>query len=135
MSKTRLTITGVLLSVWMTLCVAVTAFAHSGPKTITIDAAKAKQPAVTFNHEIHHQRAKSCDVCHHTQKGITAAKITENSQVQKCANCHLNPKDAKTPSMREASLTKNPFHTRCIACHKEQKKGPVACTGCHVKGK
>jgi len=52
--------------------------------------------------------------------------------VKKCSQCHLDPKD-KAPTMREMSLTKNPFHIRCIGCHKAQKKGPIVCTGCHVK--
>lgn len=109
---------------------AAAAFAHHGPVTLTIDAAASKQPAVKFSHEKHAKVAKSCDTCHHTQKGLKS----DTEKVVKCTTCHLNPKD-KAPSMREVSLTKNPFHTRCIACHKAQKKGPVACTGCHLKKK
>jgi len=108
---------------------AVAAFAHHGPATLKIDEAAKKQPAVTFAHDKHTARAKSCDTCHHTQKGL---KTDEGVKVVKCSTCHLDPKD-KAPSMREMSLTKNPFHIRCISCHKEQKKGPVVCTGCHVK--
>jgi hypothetical protein len=108
------------------------AFAHHGPKTTTIDAAAKKQPGVAFPHEKHQQLAKSCDTCHHMNKGLTAADKVAEAKVQKCTACHLDPKDA-VPSMREMSLTKNPFHIRCISCHKEQKKGPTVCTGCHVK--
>ncbi len=109
---------------------AVAAFAHHGPVTITLKAAASKQPPVPFSHEKHAKLAKSCDTCHHTQKGLKS----DTEKVVKCATCHLDPKD-KAPSMREISLTKNPFHTKCIACHKEQKKGPVACTGCHIRKK
>lgn len=112
------------------LLLATALLAGHGPVTIKIDAAAKKQPAVSFTHEKHAKLAKSCDSCHHTQKGLTADKDTK---VVKCSTCHLDPKDAKTPGMREMSMTKNPFHTRCVACHKEQKKGPVACTGCHKK--
>jgi hypothetical protein len=112
-----------------TLFAATVVFAHHGPTTLKIDAAAKKQPPVTFAHEKHQQRVKACDTCHHTQKGL----VSENTKVVKCSTCHLDPKNAKMPSMREMSLTKNPFHIRCIACHKEQKKGPVVCTGCHVK--
>ncbi|MGN6184139.1 MAG: cytochrome c3 family protein [Thermoanaerobaculia bacterium] len=106
-------------------------FAHHGPATIKINEAAKKQPAVNFSHEKHTKLvAGKCDTCHHTQKGLTTDKDTK---VAKCSTCHLDPKNAKTPSMREMSLAKNPFHIRCIACHKEQKKGPVVCTGCHLK--
>ena len=114
------------------LLVATAALAHY-PATLKIDEAAKKQPAVTFDHAKHGDtRAKSCDVCHHTQKGLTKAQ-TDKVDVKKCSSCHLDPKDPKIPSMREMSLTKNPFHIRCIACHKENKKGPVVCTGCHKK--
>jgi hypothetical protein len=109
--------------------VAAVALAHHGPATVNINAAAKKQPAVPFSHEKHAKLAKSCDTCHHTQKGLTS---DEKTKVVKCSTCHLDPKPP-VPSMREMSLTKNPLHVRCIACHKEQKKGPTACTGCHVK--
>ena len=107
--------------------------AHTGPASITIKAAQKKQPPVVFDHAKHQSKlVKSCDTCHHTQKGLTAEKATANNVVA-CSKCHLDPKDAKVPSMREMSMTKNPFHIRCISCHKEQKKGPTACTACHKK--
>lgn len=108
------------------------AFAHY-PEKLKIDAAQKKQPAVTFDHSKHGDSlAKNCAVCHHTQKDLIKAH-TNTTDVKKCSGCHLDPKDPKVPSMREMSLTKNPFHIRCIACHKEQKKGPTVCTQCHKK--
>jgi hypothetical protein len=116
----------------LTLVLATALFAHHGPATIKIAAAAKKQPAVTFSHEKHASTlVKSCDTCHHTQKGL---KTDKDTKVVKCSTCHLDPKDAKVPSMRETSLTKNPMHVRCIGCHKEQKKGPTTCTTCHKKG-
>lgn len=105
--------------------------AHHGPKTVVIDDAKAKQPAVSFDHHKHStQLVKTCDTCHHMNKGLTAQ---DDKAVQKCSACHLDPK-GNVPSMREMSLTKNPFHTPlCIGCHKEQKKGPTVCKDCHQK--
>jgi hypothetical protein len=110
---------------------ALVAYGHHGPANVTIDAAAAKQPPVPFSHGKHASSlVTSCDTCHHTDKGLT--KDTDKN-VQKCSACHLDPKPG-VPSMREASLQKNPFHTPlCISCHREQKKGPVVCTGCHVK--
>ena len=105
------------------------AYGHHGPATTSIAAAAKKQAAVPFSHGKHATLAKSCDTCHHVNKGLT--RETDKS-VKKCSACHLDPK-AGVPSMREMSLQKNPMHVRCIGCHKEQKKGPTACTGCHVK--
>lgn len=115
----------------LALFIATTLLAHHGPVSVTIKEAAKKQPAVTFSHAKHASTlVKSCDTCHHTQKGL---KTDEGTKVVKCSTCHLDPKDAKVPGMREMSLTKNPFHIGCISCHKEQKKGPVVCTGCHKK--
>ena len=115
----------------LAFCFASTAaYGHHTPATTTISAAAKKQPAVPFAHEKHVTRAKSCDTCHHTDKGLT--KETDKN-VKKCSACHLDPAKPTTPSMREMSLQKNPFHMLCINCHKTGKKGPVACTGCHVK--
>ena len=113
------------------LAVAGVLFAHHGPTTIVIKAAAKKQAPVTFSHEKHATKlVKSCDSCHHTQKGLKSDKETN---VAKCTNCHLDPKSAGIPGMREMSMSKNPFHNACINCHKEQKKGPTTCTGCHQK--
>ncbi len=117
------------IAVLLTFCLATTVAYATPPATVTINAAAKKQPAVQFPHEKHLTRAKTCDTCHHMNKGMT--KATEKN-VQKCSACHLDPK-APVPSMREMSMTKNPFHITCINCHKAGKKGPVVCTGCHVK--
>jgi hypothetical protein len=119
----------------LVFCLAATfVLAHHNERTgtITIKAAAKKQPPVTFSHDKHSTTlVKTCDTCHHTQQGLTAEK-TKDTKVVKCSTCHLDPK-GDVPSMREMSMTKNPFHIRCISCHKEQKKGPVVCTGCHKK--
>ena len=107
-------------------------FAHHGPATVTIDAAKAKQPGVVFSHDKHRTKlVPKCETCHHMNKGLTEANAA-SAKVQKCASCHLDPK-GKVPGMRSASLTANPFHINCIGCHKEQKKGPTVCKDCHKK--
>ena len=100
-----------------------------GPASVKIAEAAKKQPPVAFPHEKHQKSVKTCDVCHHTDKGLT---LTSKTEVKKCAECHLDPKD-NAPSIREMSLTKNPYHKVCVTCHKEQKKGPTACAGCHKK--
>ena len=122
------------ISIVLALCFfSVSAWAHHGPVTTKINSAAKKQPAVPFSHEKHALKlVKTCDVCHHTQKGLKAEGT--GMDVVKCSTCHLDPKPpSKAPSMREMALTKNPFHIRCISCHKTEKKGPTVCTGCHVK--
>ncbi len=120
-------ILGVVLAGLLT---ATTVFA-AVPKEVKIDAAAKKQPAVTFPHEKHAtELVKTCDTCHHTNKGLTAANAKD---VPKCSSCHLNPAKADTPDMSEMSLKKNPFHMLCMGCHKEQKKGPAKCNECHKK--
>lgn len=121
----------VLLSALLTLLVATMAWAHY-PGTVKVDVAAKKQPPVTFNHAKHGDTlVKTCETCHHMNKGLTKAQA-DKVQVKKCSDCHLEAK-GKTPSMREMSLTKNPMHVRCVGCHKENKKGPTACNGCHKK--
>jgi len=93
----------------VTILAAVAVAAVQVPETVTLDKAK--------------------NTCHHTQKGLTA----EATEVKPCASCHLDPEKPETPSMREMSLSKNPFHKRCIDCHKTEAKGPTKCAECHKK--
>jgi len=119
----------ILLSVAFCL-IATIALAVKVPEKVTVGEAAKKQTPVTFDHAKHATTlVKTCDTCHHDQKGLTKDAKTE---VKKCSACHLDPKD-KATSMRDMALTKNPFHVRCVGCHKAEKKGPIACTGCHPK--
>lgn len=116
----------------LSLLIVTALYAHD-PQSITIKAAQKKQPPVVFPHGKHSATlVKQCDTCHHTQKGLTGKTATATNVV-KCTVCHLDPKKPAIPGMREMSLTKNPFHIRCLGCHKAEKKGPAACTGCHKK--
>ncbi|HUF77551.1 MAG TPA: cytochrome c3 family protein [Thermoanaerobaculia bacterium] len=101
------------------------------PDKVVIDAAQAKRSVVTFPHAEHVKNAPDCTTCHHTAKGLTA---TSGQEVASCASCHLDPEKAETPSIREMSLKKNPYHMVCIDCHKEETKGPTKCDDCHPKG-
>ncbi|MGH9457187.1 MAG: cytochrome c3 family protein [Thermoanaerobaculia bacterium] len=113
----------------LTLAAAI-AFADHGPKLVTIDAAAKKQPPVTFEHGKHAaERVESCDTCHHTNEGLTHES---EAKVEKCSVCHLDP-EGNVPSMRDMSPTKNPFHSLCIGCHRQQRKGATICTECHKR--
>ncbi len=121
----------VLLALALFCLAATLALAHY-PGKVKIDVAAKKQPPVSFDHAKHGDTlVKSCDTCHHTNKGLTKAQA-DKVDVKKCSECHLDPK-GNVASMRDMSLTKNPMHIRCIGCHKEQKKGPTLCPKCHVK--
>lgn len=130
----RKTLTIAMIAAFVLVCGASLVFAaQQPPAKVTIDAAAKKQPGVVFDHTKHTTLAKSCEQCHHSNKGLTEANAKD---VQKCSACHLNPKDAKVPNMAEMSMTKNPFHTLCIGCHKtgvSGKKGPAVCKDCHKK--
>ncbi|HEY3355042.1 MAG TPA: cytochrome c3 family protein [Polyangia bacterium] len=105
--------------------------AKAPPAKLTLAECRAKQAPVAFDHKAHYTTHKvACDTCHHTQKGLTLATATG---VKKCATCHLNP-TGKAPSCQEMALTKNPFHIRCVGCHKQKgAAAPTTCTACHKK--
>lgn len=104
--------------------------AKNAPDKILLDDCRDKKAAVPFGHKQHINEGKiACDTCHHTQKGLKAGS---DAVVKKCAACHLNPTD-KAPSCKEKSSSKNPYHIRCLGCHKEKSdpKAPTKCADCH----
>jgi hypothetical protein len=101
---------------------------HHGPETVVFDKVAAKQPAVSFPHAQHQGVVKSCDTCHHTNKGLTVG----SADVKACTSCHTEPQGA-LGTVKDMSTTKNPLHVSCVGCHKEQAKGPTKCNECHVK--
>lgn len=117
----------VAVGVALVVTVAFAGVANKAPDSVVLDKAKAKRPAVTFPHKLHVAKV-ACDTCHHTNKGV---KATDTVVVPSCASCHLDPAKPEVPSIREMSLTKNPFHKQCIDCHKKETKGPTKCNDCH----
>lgn len=103
--------------------------AQQPPDEVVIDAAAAKQSAVTFPHADHVERVSDCTTCHHTSEGLTMESAVE---VETCSACHLDPEEG-VPGMREMSLKKNPFHMGCIDCHKTEEAGPTKCFDCHPR--
>ncbi|MGD8375345.1 MAG: cytochrome c3 family protein [Acidobacteriota bacterium] len=110
--------------------------AATPPESITIDMCQSKQAAVTFPHGAHVE-VTECSTCHHTQPDLT---VETADSVVKCSDCHVDPKDAATPDCAQMSMSKNPFHSLCISCHKDTvakdsaSKAPTKCTECHPKG-
>ncbi len=115
----------------LALCLtAAVALADKGLATVTIGEAAKKQAPVVFPHEKHTTLVKTCDTCHHTNKGLTAdSKV----KVQKCSECHMKPQGTKVTTMADMNLQKNPMHLKCVGCHKEMKNGPTTCVQCHKK--
>ncbi len=115
---------------------ALAAAAKDAPENVSLDACKAKKPAVAFTHKAHVDRKIDCATCHHTQKDLKAGAATE---VKKCSSCHLKPEKPETLACTEMSTKKNNFHKQCIGCHKDDKKknkdskAPKSCKDCHKK--
>ncbi len=68
---------------------------------------------VRMPHSSHEKADITCGTCHH-KKG-------NDERIKKCAYCHKGLKGAKM------------FHTSCIKCHADMKKGPVRCNECHIE--
>ncbi len=113
------------------------AYAEGIPEKITIDDCAKKKAAVEFPHKAHFE-VTDCVTCHHTDKGLTVDNYAE-MEVKACGVCHIEPEKAETPMCSKSSKKKNPFHIRCIACHKETlakdaaSKAPTKCKQCHPK--
>lgn len=124
MRKLNLVIAAGILAVFSSVAGAV-----SPPVDITIDDCVAKKSAVAFPHELHFEKYE-CSTCHHTQENLT--KDTAD-QAKPCSECHMEPEKASTPICSQMSPKKNPFHIKCVSCHKEEKAGPTKCNDCHPK--
>ena len=107
------------------------------PEDITIDGCKAEKTGVAFPHKAHFEYS-DCVTCHHTSEGLTAETVADMT-VETCFSCHAEPEKAETPSCKEKSLKKNPYHILCVGCHKEyiaehaDSPAPKKCTACHPK--
>jgi hypothetical protein len=119
------------------LLLAQAAFGGKVPEIIVLDKCKKRKPPVKFFHVKHHKRiaklGQNCTVCHHKGDPAKGPKAGKG-----CPSCHMKPVKG-LGTCQDMSLKKNPFHARCIGCHKEQKKkgklvkGPTRCNKCHVK--
>jgi hypothetical protein len=127
----------ILMTIIALSAASLVAFASEMPENITLDACADTKAAVEFPHTAHFELA-ACVDCHHTSEGLTAETVAD-MEVASCASCHLDPEEATTPSCKEKSLKKNPFHVLCVSCHKDAKKenadtkAPTKCNDCHPK--
>lgn len=97
-------------------------YAKDPPKKVTIDKCKKKKSAVTFDHGKHAKEIKDCKSCHHKGK---------EQQACSSAGCHAGKAEGKRPGCEEMSPSKNPYHIKCMGCHKKMEKGPRGCADCH----
>ncbi|MBW2262723.1 MAG: cytochrome c3 family protein [Deltaproteobacteria bacterium] len=88
-----------------------------GPATIVL-AEGSKQGTITFGHKEHEDRL-DCMKCHHEMEDA-------QGEARSCHDCH-NPQAVDTFGAKKA------FHLQCLGCHKQEKKGPAKCAGCHQK--
>jgi hypothetical protein len=80
---------------------------------------------VRFMHTRHAAQIQDCAVCHHARPADKAAKETV-----RCSACHQESFRADTP---DRLGLKAAYHQQCIACHRDEAKGPMDCAGCHPK--
>ncbi len=80
---------------------------------------------VRFMHGAHAKTLnENCVICHHYSPKDSPNKILP------CRACH---QDAFNPEHAGRIGLKAAYHQRCIGCHKQRQKGPIGCTGCHLK--
>ena len=91
---------------------------------------KPRRPPAVFEHDTHNEKAglEECYVCHHVYDENGKLIEDESSEDQACSECHELARSGNKPALMKA------FHTNCKGCHREQKKGPLMCGECHVKG-
>lgn len=101
-------------------------------KKIVLQACAKKKPPVTFDHPAHVKMMKKnkqdCVICHHL---VEKKPPDKNS----CSECHQK-KQGKIGTCFDRSKKQNPFHIRCVGCHKKsvtspRNKPPTKCAGCH----
>lgn len=111
------------------LALALPAFSQEDMKVIASDAySTLTRPPAVFVHDEHNEKAgvEDCVLCHHG--GSDGVQDTSMStEGIPCSDCH----DVK-PASNMTGLT-NAYHGQCIGCHREQGKGPLACSQCHVR--
>ena len=91
---------------------------------------KHKKGPVKLPHKKHIvENELECQACHHDyQDGENVWQSTD--PVKKCSECHPYEKNkGKLFKMKMGTA----YHNKCRKCHKQNKKGPTECKGCHLK--
>ncbi len=108
------------------------------PEEITLEACGDTRTPVSFPHKAHFDDIE-CATCHHSQEDLTLEAAQGGLEVETCSGCHVEPEEEDTPDCAERSLKENPFHIRCVGCHKDSKAEdeslsvPTKCAECHPK--
>ena len=108
---------------------ALRAEAKDPPKVVVIKGCQKTKPPVTFPHELHVKKNKiECKTCHHKEADTPCSS-------SKCHASNGGKAEGKRPGCAEMSPLKNPFHIRCVGCHKQKisqsPKAPTKCVECH----
>jgi hypothetical protein len=80
---------------------------------------------VRFAHKRHAALVNDCTKCHHYRP-----KDEDALETTRCSACH---QDSFNPEYPERIGLKAAYHQQCMECHQQEAKGPVDCTGCHIK--
>jgi hypothetical protein len=112
---------------------------HRGkPKAVSDRELIAFDKSLHFRHT---EAAKDkCERCHHQYDEVTKKLFYAKEKEGSCVYCHKQQTEENRISMRLAS------HLSCIQCHREtlakkktmaqakdQKAGPIKCSGCHAE--
>jgi hypothetical protein len=89
-----------------------------------------QRPLAVFKHDDHNELAQieGCNQCHHVYDDNGNLQEDESSEDQSCSDCHDLEPSGKKPGLLKA------FHRNCKDCHRQQKKAPLMCGQCHVRG-
>lgn len=120
----------ILTTVIVSLLAIVTAYSQEDMTRVANDSYENSQRAPSvFNHEQHNEVAEieACSECHHVYEDGKKLE-DESSEDQRCSDCHDYKASGNTPGLTKA------YHTNCKGCHLQQKKGPIMCGECHVRG-
>jgi hypothetical protein len=122
-----------LIFIFSSTCLIFLISAHSQEDMQFVSAeafVKHRRPPAVFRHDEHNESAgiEECYICHHVYDEVGKLVEDESSEDQNCAECHGLTRYGNKPALMKA------FHANCKDCHKEQKKGPLMCGQCHVRG-
>jgi hypothetical protein len=120
----------ILATVTISLLAIVTVYSQEDMTQVDNDVYRNPQRVSSvFNHEQHNEDAgiEECNECHHVYEDGKKLE-DESSEDLRCSECHDFDASDNTPGLTKA------YHGNCKGCHLQQKKGPIMCGECHVRG-
>ena len=120
----------ILIASMLTVLLFIPAFSQEDMVVVDSEGFDKKQrPPAVFRHDEHNELAliEDCNECHHVYEDGEKLE-DESSEDSTCAECHEEEGSGNQLGLKKA------FHTNCKGCHQQNKKGPIMCGECHVRG-